>query len=69
MRKTFTGKTLPKGVSLPEDMWAYLQERRENIGIPVSRFIQDAVIEKIERDTHPARVLVDTGATYETKES
>jgi len=61
----FSGKSVPKGVSLPEDMWAYLEERRERIGISVSRQIQDAIEHEIRLRE---RYLVDSPTIYGTKE-
>jgi len=69
MARLFTGKAISKGVSMPTDMWAWLEGRRETIGVPISRYVQDAVEEKIERDTEPPRVLVDTAAVYEAGEN
>lgn len=66
MSRLFTGKAVSKGVSMPTDMWAWLEGKRETIGVPISRYVQDAVEEKIERDAEPARMLIDTAALYET---
>jgi len=43
---SFTGKSVPKGISLPTDMWARLEAIREEFGVPVSTQIQHA----LERD-------------------
>jgi hypothetical protein len=61
----FTGKSIPKGVSLPEDMWIYLEERRARIGISVSRQIQDA----IEHEIHlRERYVVESPTVYRSEE-
>ena len=39
----FTDQAVSKGVSLPGDMWAYLERRREQEGVPVSLQIRRAL--------------------------
>ena len=59
----FTGRKIPKGVSLPEDLWTYLERRRTNIGVSVSRQVHDALERDIYRQDH---TTVDTKAQYIT---
>jgi len=51
-------KSIPKGISLPADMWSHLEQRREQEGIPVSTQIQRAVENDI-MDRAEAKVLAD----------
>ncbi len=68
MTELFTGKAIPNSVSLPEDLWAFLRQRRDTIGIPVSRQIKDALEDTIKADAAPARVLVDgPGVEYQVE--
>jgi len=68
MSRIFTGKAISKGVSMPTDMWAWLESRREMIGIPISRYVQDAIEEKIERDAKlPVSSLTRVRSTREEK--
>jgi len=39
----FTGKAVPKSISLPADMWALLSLRQERTGVPVSRQVRQLV--------------------------
>jgi len=43
MSQRFTGKAIPKGVSLPDDMWAYLDLRAEAEDRSVSAIIRRAI--------------------------
>lgn len=69
MSEYFTGKAIPKGVSLPADMWAYLEQRRKQMGIPVSvqilRALERDVLEAVSK--RRARTLVDPGVPYEVE--
>lgn len=47
MAVQYTGKAISKGVSLPTDMWTLLEKYRQRTHVPVSRFIQDAVAERL----------------------
>lgn len=65
MSDRFTGKAVPKGVSLPADLWAYLEARRRRIGIPVSvqvqRALEDAIFADVE-SRHPPESSVPVPA-------
>ena len=65
MSELFTGKAISKSVSLPEGTWAYFEHRRTNIGIPVSRQIQDLIEEGLR--CHD-RLLVDRPGQYITQQ-
>lgn len=56
MTETFTGKAVGKSISLPEDMWAILERRREIVGVPVSRQIQDILEPVLARRTDDEKV-------------
>ena len=59
----FTDKMISRGVSLPGDMWAYLELRREREGVAVSRQIRMALEREIlDRATVRATALVAASA-------
>lgn len=59
--QTFTGRAEAKSVSLPRDMWEYLEQRREVTGVPVSVQLRRALLADLEKD---GRVLVDPPTPY-----
>ena len=63
MTELFTGKAISKSVSLPEGVWLYFEGRRTNIGIPVSRQIQDLIEEGLR---YHDRMMVDRPGEYIT---
>jgi len=57
----FTGKAKATGISLPADMWEYLELRKQQTGVPVSVHIRRLIEDDINQS---ARRLVDSPTQY-----
>jgi predicted transcriptional regulator len=64
MTKVFTGKSISRSISLPDDLWAYLDRRAEKEDRPVSRIVRRDLESIIFG--HCQR-LVDSKERYEVK--